>query len=469
MTVIARICPYKIYLKDTAGENVVHCEQVLRSLPGKRLVYKGTWLQRSVIVKLFLDPRSALRHRDREKAGVDALKNAHVSTPELLFSGQLEDGTPVLVFDFLPEAETALEVWSSLKSAESKSGFLRQLVELVGTLHDAGLVQEDLHLENFLVTDQQLYAIDGDAVSVRASGEGLDLKTSSKNLALLFAQLSPEDDVLIESAGQHYLSCRKMSETQLLARLKTDLPDVRRKRRLKYVNKCYRSCREFVRIKRANKVAISRRDVQGDALNCLLDDPDALISKGEKLKDGKTSTVVRVQIGEYDWVIKRYNIKSFWHVMSRCFRPTRAWISWGNAHRLKISGIPTPKAVAMIEKRFGPLRSTGYYVCDFVEGPRAEVFFQDDTLEASFKERAARGFVHLFELLYKLGIHHGDCKAANFLPGENTPWVLDLDAMHECLSPGRFKKLYQEDRQRFLHNWRSQPELLRWFDEHLPR
>ena len=123
----------------------------------------------------------------------------------------------------------------------------------------------------------------------------------------------------------------------------------------------------------------------------------------------------------------------------------------------------------MIEKRLGPLRSTGYYVTDFLDAPRAEVLFRDDTVEASTKAQAARGFVLLFELFQKLGIHHGDCKAANFLPNEKTPWVLDLDAMHECCSEARFKRLFLEDRQRFLLNWRSQPELLRWFDEHLPK
>jgi hypothetical protein len=260
-----------------------------------------------------------------------------------------------------------------------------------------------------------------------------------------------------------------LSGTQFLASLKSDLPEVRRKRRHKYVKKSYRTCQEFVRVKMAGKMVVFRRDAQSDALDCLLDDPDALMRGGEMLKDGKTSTVVRVQVGDYDWVIKRYNIKSLWHVLSRCFRPTRASTSWGNAHRLKISGIATPMAVAMIEKRFGPLRSTGYYVCDFVAGPRAEVFFLDKTVETSAKEQAARGFVLLFELFRKLGIHHGDCKAANFLPRDNTPWVLDLDAMHECCSQARFKRLFQADRQRFLLNWRSQPELLRWFDEHLPR
>jgi tRNA A-37 threonylcarbamoyl transferase component Bud32 len=469
MNYFANTTPFTVTLNCSAADNSICCEQLLRNLPGKRLVYRGTWQQHSVIVKLFLDSKSSHRHWAREQAGIEALEKARALTPELIFSGQLTDSTPILVFECLPDAQTALAVWDRLTTLESKSGLLRQLTTLVGCMHDKGLVQEDLHLENFLISGGQIYAIDGDTICSESGGEPLNLKASSRNLALLFAQLPPTFDSLIEPTSQHYAKCRSISHSKLMVLLEADLPKVRRRRRCKYVKKSYRTCSEFIRSNGIGQIAISRRDAQGEALSHLLDDPDVFMRNGKVLKDGNTTTIVRVQVGDCDWVIKRYNIKGFWHVLSRCCRSTRAWLSWGNAHRLKISGISTPRAVAMIEKRIGPLRSTGYYISDFVDGPRAEVFFKDDTVNAATKDQAARGFVLLFELFQKLGIHHGDCKAANFLPNEKTPWVLDLDAMHECCSKARFKRLFLEDRQRFLLNWRSQPELLRWFDEHLPK
>jgi tRNA A-37 threonylcarbamoyl transferase component Bud32 len=469
MSYFSKILPFAINLVDLTEDNSVECELLLRSLPGKRLVYKGTWQKRSVIIKLFVDPHSARRHWSREKVGAEALIAESVATPELLFSGALEDGTPVLLFDFLPDAQTSLEVWDTLATLESRVDFLCQLVEQVGVLHDAGLVQEDLHLENFLVSGQQLYAIDGDGVSVQEKGRPLDFNASSRNLALFFAQLSPKYDSLMETTSLHYAEHRNMSGSQLLEQLQLDLPKARRRRSQKYLKKCYRTCSEFIRSQNQKQLAISRRDMQGETLGRLLEDPDAFMRDGTTLKAGNTSTVVRVQADDCDWVIKRYNIKSPWHALSRCFRPTRAWISWGNGHLLKISGIATPRAIAVIEKRIGPFRSTGYYVCNFVTGLHAEDFFHDDTVDALVKKQAAENFVHLFELFHKLKISHGDSKATNFLIRDNEPWVLDLDAMQECCSSERFEKLFSVDRQRFLRNWQTQPELQRWFDDHLPR
>jgi tRNA A-37 threonylcarbamoyl transferase component Bud32 len=461
--------PFFLDLKSIHGHDSVKCEQLLRDLPGKRKVFRGFWQQRAVVVKLFLDPNTARRHWGREKTGVEALKAASVSTPELVFSGKLEDGTPALMFDLLPEAQTALQVWESLTTKDQRADFLQQLVELVAGLHNAGLVQEDLHLENFLVSGGKIYAIDGDAVTDRGQGAALADAVSSRNLALLFAQLPPKFDCLIEGATQRYAELRRVHTAGLLASLSTDLPDVRRRRRHKYVDKCYRSCSEFERLELFGKITVSRRDQAGTNLSQLLEDPDAFMARGTLLKDGNSSTVVRVRGDHCDWVVKRYNIKSFWHWLSHCLRNTRAWISWGNAHRLKISGIATPQAIAMIEKRFGPLRSTGYYVSEFVAGPHAEAFFRDDTLPDKERQQAARSFVELFELLRKLGIRHGDCKATNFLLRDLVPWILDLDAMSECHSGARSERLFRSDRERFLRNWQEQPELQQWFDEHLPQ
>lgn len=468
MKLLTKELPFTIHLGKLTDQNSLTCESVLRDLPQKRLVCAGLWQKKPVLVKLFLDSRSAHRHWLREKSGVEALSYAGIRTPELLFSGQLDNGAPALVFELLDGTQTVLDLWNSLTSHKEKAALLNQLVEVVAALHDSGMIQEDLHLGNFLVSNQKVYAIDGDAISSKGNGKPLGLRSSSLNLALLFAQLFPVDDIFIEAAVIHYSQQRNINSVQFMNQLKLELPEVRRRRRHKYVEKSYRTCSEFIRSHVKGQISISRRDAQGETLSRLLSDPDAFMVDGEILKAGNTCTVVRVKADDCDWVIKRYNIKNPLHALSRCFRPTRAWTSWGNAHHLKISGIATPRAVAVIEKRFGPLRSTGYYVCDFQEGPLASTFFASGSFDSPVFEEAAKSFVTLFELFRRLGFRHGDCKATNFLMVNNALCVLDLDAMCEPLNQIKFNRLFQADRDRFLQNWKSQPELQKWFDDHLP-
>ena len=461
--------PLTLDFNSTHGQGSVVCGLLLRDLHGKRKVYKGLWGQRNVIVKLFLDPKAAHRHWGREKSGIEALKETSVPTPELLFAGDLKDGTPALIFDFLPEAQTALQVWNNLQTRVQRADLQQHLIEVIASLHNAGVLQEDLHLDNFLVSGGKIYVIDGDAIVNKGNGKALSNAVSNRNLALFFAQFPPKFDCLIDRTVQCYAELRNIPAADLLTSLSADLAEARRRRRHKYVKKSYRSCSEFERSKFPGKIAIARRDQAGSALSQLLEDPDAFMALGTLLKDGKSSTVVRVRGDHYDWVVKRYNVKSLWHRLRNCFRYTRAWISWGNAHRLKISGIATPQAIAMIEKRFGPLRSSSYYVSEFTAGSHAGAFFRDDATLAKEKQQAARSFVELFEVLLKLRIHHGDCKATNFLLQDLVPWILDLDAMCECRYGARFERFYRIDRERFLRNWQELPELQCWFDEHLPK
>ena len=178
--------PFVLDLKILQGQDSVLCEHLLRDLHGKRKVFKGLWGGRTVVVKLFLDPRTARRHWGREKAGVTALKDASVPTPELLFAGDLNDSTPALIFDFLPEAQTSLQVWDGLTTMTQRGDFLLQLVEVVAGLHNAGLVQEDLHLENFLVSDRKIYAIDGEWPGI--GGPSVELLWLRENESKTFDQ-----------------------------------------------------------------------------------------------------------------------------------------------------------------------------------------------------------------------------------------------------------------------------------------
>ncbi|MCK4501601.1 MAG: hypothetical protein KAU22_01110, partial [Desulfuromonadales bacterium] len=347
--------------------------------------------------------------------------------------------------------------------------FMCQLLTELATHHQAGLLQTDLHLNNFLHSLGIWYTIDADTINSQQLGTPLSLENSLDNLALFFAQLPPQFDYLIESALSEYAQQRQLDLTKLLNPLVVLLANKRKQRRHKYIKKSYRTCSEFIRKDSKHQVAIYRRDADPERIEQLLSDPDALIAAGNILKDGNSATVAQSHHPQGDWVIKRYNIKNFWHGLRRCLRPSRAWVSWGNAHRLTISGIATPQAIAVIEKRFGLLRRQAYFICENIDAPSATDIFGQQPSEQNINSKTAKNFVSLFALLHNIGIHHGDCKATNFLVHKSQPYVIDLDAMREFRLLRTFLRHYKIDRKRFLANWKAQPPLQTWFNQQLPK
>ena len=116
-------------------------------------------------------------------------------------------------------------------------------------------------------------------------------------------------------------------------------------------------------------VAVTRT-ADTPALRAVLADPDAALAAPESqwLKRGNSASVVRLSVDGRPVVVKRYNLKNFAHRLRRFWRPSRAWHSWRNAHRLTLWGVPTPPPVALLECRFGPLRGRAYYLSEAVAG-----------------------------------------------------------------------------------------------------
>jgi tRNA A-37 threonylcarbamoyl transferase component Bud32 len=227
----------------------------------------------------------------------------------------------------------------------------------------------------------------------------------------------------------------------------------------KYLKKFFRESEELVCRKNFRRFMLCKRGDFTPAMAAFLSSPDKVLDKLKAglLKKGRGSTVGRVRIDDHDLVVKRYNTKGFWHALRRCIRATRAAHSWRNAHRLLMLDISTPRPVALLEKRFGPLRSTAYFINEYVEGPRAVDFFEDRIL--SGKREVAQSIAEIVNKLGAAGISHGDMKATNIIIHKQEPALVDLDAMRVHACPRRFTALHRKDVKRFLKNWRDAPEV----------
>jgi tRNA A-37 threonylcarbamoyl transferase component Bud32 len=198
-----------------------------------------------------------------------------------------------------------------------------------------------------------------------------------------------------------------------------------------------------------------------------LENPDVYFTSSNVLKNGNSSTVARVNVDGHDLVIKRYNIKNRLHGLSRAFRPSRAWISWKNAHRLNILGIATPAPVAMIENRLGPLRSKAYFIARYAEGKDIGRMAKFGDISEKTATLLAVLFTGLIKKLADSDIAHGDLKASNFfLSGQNLV-VMDLDAMHKYLIKSFLRRRVEKDCNRLLKNWENEPEIRKIFCQYI--
>jgi len=414
-------------------------ERWLRVLPGKRLSGAGRWNGQAVLAKLFIAARGAERHWRRECQGTELLQAAGLATPAPLAAGALTGGGHYVLYAYLenargPDAAVAAE--------------LARVFTQLGRLHAAGLLQEDAHLGNFLLRGDEVFVIDGDAVRPLR-----DARDGEENLALLFAQLPPS--TAADWRGPLLAAYRAGNPSAAVdeARLVAAVERARAARLADYLGKCLRDCSLFRVEKTAARFVAMARD-EAAFLAPIVADPDRWLAAGTPLKLGRTSTLARVEHAGRMLVIKRYNIKGPGHALSRCWRPSRAWHSWVAGQRLRFLGIATPRPLALVERRLGPLRGKAWLITEYCPGENlADRLARHHDDSDSAEELNA--VIRLLKQLASARISHGDMKATNLLWAAGQVKIIDLDATRQHGNDTSFRKAWSRDRARFLRNWKE--------------
>lgn len=436
----------------------------LRVLPGKRIVAEAVLDGEHVLAKVFISD-AAERHAQREREGIEALVAAGIDTPALVWNDALTGGGQALLTRFLPAATSLAEHWKTAAHPPGDAASLALLAPIltqIGRMHAAGVTQSDLHYGNFLMDAGRTWVIDGDTVDRHTAP--LAPEPAAANLAILLAQLPPAWDDCLGDLLHHYVAGGGHLPDP--AQLSRQVEEVRQRRLDDLLEKGLRDCTLFAVNKSFKRFSSVVRDEAG-ALAPLLADLDGAMARGALLKDGRTVTVAKVQLGERAVVIKRYKIKGTAHGLSRMLRPSRAWHSWLASIRLRFFGIDTPRALAMIEERIGPLRRKAWLVTEWDPGVRLNHALRADQLPDDDLAVALRA---TFTNLVCERIQHGDLKATNLLwhAERLSLSLIDLDATTAHRTPEAFARAWARDRARLLRNWPQNSALVRWLDANLP-
>lgn len=439
------VLPFEIALPD--GRWLTFA-QLLRLLPGRRLAGMALWNGQKVFAKLFIG-KDAVRHGERERAGLATLQAATLPTPVVYFAAPVADGAYLVLSEYL---DGAVALDEQPLSADDPRPLLPAMA-LLGRMHAAGVVHHDLHPGNFLRHGAHLLLIDGDGVRSGASAAA-----QADNLALFLAQLTPDWDERQSELLQAY--ARPVDGVALGSAV-----DAARQSRLRhFLAKTVRDCSLFAVSRDFRCFMVVLREEQ-DELQSLLADPDAAMAAGRLLKDGGTCTVAAVEVAGRTLVVKRYNLKHWRHAVSRAWRPSRAWHSWQAAHRLAFYGIVTPRPLALIEERAGPLRGRAFLIVEHCPGANL-LDTLDPAQDPSSPQQQA--LASLFATLYRLRITHGDLKATNLLWQAGQIVLIDLDALIQHRSESTFSRAWRRDRARLLRNWPEGSALKQWLQGVVP-
>ena len=462
--------PLTITLADAAGSADLQLLSLLRVLPGQRYVGAGIWRGTKVLAKLLVGGNAA-RHFQRERDGARLMADQGLTTPRLLVDGLKEGEGGWLLFEYLDHAESLGDAWAKVESlpmlADEQHLVLGEALSAIAHLHAKGLWQEDLHLDNLLRQDGQLYLIDGAGIKAETPGQQLSRQRVLENLGVFFAQLPKRLEPYIEEALVHYILANAEHALPLEA-LQKQVDKVRNWRLKDYLEKAGRECSLFsVERSLSGLRAIRRGEVE--ALLPVLEQADALIDQGHLYKTGGAASVARIQVAGRTLVLKRYNIKNTAHWFKRFWRPSRAWHSWIEGHRLEFLDIATPRPLAVLEERTLGLRSRAYLVTEYADGPDLTACFAPYVESGEAPDEQVEALVRVMQQLIRERISHGDFKGHNLFWQHGQWSLIDLDAMCQHATQLSFAPAYARDRARLLRNWPSGSALHQRLDAVLPR
>lgn len=462
--------PLTVTLADAAGEADLQLLSLLRVLPGQRYVGAGIWRGTKVLAKLLVGSNAA-RHFQRELDGARLLADQGLTTPRLLADGLKDGEGGWLLFEYLDHAQGLGDAWAEVEHqpmlSDEQHRVLGEALTAVAHMHAQGLWQEDLHLDNLMRQDGQLYLIDGAGIKAETPGQQLSRQRVLENLGVFFAQLPKRLEPFIEEALVHYVMANAEHALPLEA-LQKQVDKVRNWRLKDYLNKAGRECTLFsVQRSLSGLRAICRGEVQ--VLLPVLEQADTLIDQGHLYKTGGAASVARIEIDGRPLVLKRYNIKNTAHWFKRFWRPSRAWHSWIEGHRLAFLDIATPRPLAVLEQRTLGLRSRAYLVTEYADGPDLIESFAPFIESGDAPDEQVEALVSVMQQLIRERISHGDFKGHNLFWQAGRWSLIDLDAMCQHATQLSFAPAFARDRARLLRNWPSASALHQRLDKLLPR
>jgi tRNA A-37 threonylcarbamoyl transferase component Bud32 len=301
------------------------------------------------------------------------------------------------------ESVLLTEGFDGLPLEETPDANPKSIVEFIGRMHEAGVLQQDLHPGNLLVhrASKEIRLVDLHGIIIRDQLSEEERQWNMARLAVSF-HLPVEKTVL------------ELSETM--------------GRRFKYERsrRCLRHNREFSPWRSGLWKGWIREPNFTEAAREILNEPDAfLASNGPRiLKAGRSSTVGAA----HGLVLKRYNFRKAGNLLKDLFRQSKGRRAYRRAYHLELVGVPTARIVATADRRCCGLLMRSCVLMEEIPGAKElGAYLQQTGMVATEVVRRA---ADLIGALHRAGLRHRDLKESNIVLDETGKlYLLDLDGL----------------------------------------
>jgi len=433
------------------------CQEILRHLPGRRIVISGQWNTQEVIAKIFI--KSSHHHAadfSREVFGYDVVQRYLPDVSPKLVYKEENDEVTILLYE-KKIGPTLHHVWNTY-SAEKKYATVAYVIGLVKRLHQHNIVHSDPHFANILMcNNDEICLLDCGSMRkiprIPIIHPLYNLCRKYHNLAQILAQIPPGHIRNTLDLVRGYLaeSCQWATPKQKILEHWINFCVYVRKKR--YLKKIFRTCSLVVKYDQKDFYGHYLREFK-QTITEILENPNLPFEQpvAPLLKNGNSNTVTTHFIGDTNTVVKRYNIKTFFHFLRRRVKPSRAKYSWRNAHLLQFYGINTATPIAWIQCKKWGFNYQSFFISEHLDGPHA-LDYISSLADPKQKELAFAKMRDLLQSLHDLGFTHRDAKGTNIIFVKDEPYFIDLDT----LSISRIKNVlgnrFKKDWHRFERNW----------------
>lgn len=441
----------------------------LRYLPNKRLVCRAELNDQTVLVKMYFGSK-AKALMDSEQKHIQKLTQFEIKTQSILASHSIKptkdlraltgkDSVHILITKWLNDSVTLRDAWQHADETE-KHRLFSQSLRLLAQHHRYGVTQTDLHMGNFLLSQDQLFTIDCDSISF--TEEALGHKAALQQLGIWLAQASLPHDLIAERCLTSYFSERGW---HLTAARQEKILAARAQQRAKIlsnvIGKTTRECTSVGLIEnKDHTLYFNKRAVQQSEIKDFCQTIPQLFAQtpeSERLKNGGKVTAIKSEFKSQDVAIKRYNSDQQCKRAPMNYYLSRARCSWVYANVLYFFTQATPQPLALYQNI---KTKENFFITRFSPGENLySVFYERDILPQETINGVVKQVTAIFRYFKALKISHGDTKATNFFFEEGKVLVFDFDGTRQYPFDWWFRIEFKKDLLRFLKNFDEKPEI----------